>query len=588
MFSRKIVAALALALAVSASAALQKEERVIAGGPTDSMEVRHLVLRGTNEEIGRALAEIARERYGVHAEKSSDPIRTRAQRRFVETNYPILAERIRGVAAAFGHQPGDDSWDDSSLGFTELRAGCSIVHLPGSMTADGKSVVSRDYDYSTGNLFFGFLQPGMLHPTARPYLLELHPDHGYASIAMVAYDLLSGVLDGMNSEGLTVTMAMDDEMFTKYKIEPLYGPGTGLNEVQTIRMLLDTCANVEEAKEALLRTKQYYAYVPVHYLIADRFGHSFVWEYSEAHNKEYIIDSPGKPLVLTNFSLNKHMDGSNPPTAELARATCTRYAFLADTLAASPAGITEASMRAIHRKVDAEAPARPDAKRPPVRTFWHAFYYPEERRVKFSYYLRDEGTQVVRTDYQEFRLAATTAVAKPIGVRPSSGGSSFPVPPSPAKAETIDAAEKTAVEQLRAAGANVEMDRGHGVTIGFAKDSDPVPLIPLLRQLPQLHLVQFAGTKITDDALKLLVTLPRIDYVGLRDTAITDAGLANLEPLTGITGINLTGTKITDAGLTHLRKMSRLTKLNLTNTAVTDRGVQEAKKFLPFWASIQR
>ena len=37
----------------------------------------------------------------------------------------------------------------------------------------------------------------MLHPTARPYLLELHPDRGYASIAMVSYDMLSGVLDGM-------------------------------------------------------------------------------------------------------------------------------------------------------------------------------------------------------------------------------------------------------------------------------------------------------------------------------------------------------------------------------------------------------
>ena len=31
-----------------------RQERVIAGGPKDFMEVRHVVLRGTNAEIGRA------------------------------------------------------------------------------------------------------------------------------------------------------------------------------------------------------------------------------------------------------------------------------------------------------------------------------------------------------------------------------------------------------------------------------------------------------------------------------------------------------------------------------------------------------
>jgi hypothetical protein len=481
---------------------------------------------------------------------------------------------MRGVAAAFGHRPDDDSWDNSGLGFTDLKAGCSIVHLPRSSTADGQSVVSRDYDYSTGNLTFGFLAPGMLHPTARPYLIELHPDKGYASIAMVAYELLSGVLDGMNSEGLTVTMAMEDELRTDYKLEPTLGPAPGLGVLQMSRLLLDTCANVEEAKEALLRTKQYYEYVPVHFLIADRFGNSFVWEYSENHNKEYIIESPGKPLVLTNFSLNKHMDGSNPPTAELARATCKRYAYLADTLAATPSGITEAVLRDIHKKVDAAAPARADQKRPPVRTFWHAFYYPEQRRVKFSYYLHDDGDRVVRSEYQEFRLDATSAVAAP------------PARPAPqAKNET---GGEPAVAKLRAAGAAVQIEDGHAVVVGFGKDSDPAPLLPLLRELPKLHQVGFAETKITDDALAQLAALNGIDFVGLRDTTITDAGLAHLATLTGITGLNLAGTKVTDAGLLHLKSMSRLTKLNVSRTAVTEQGVAEAKKFLPFWASVQR
>src|SRR4051812_14570794 len=84
-------------------------ERVIAGGPKDFLEARHLVLRGTNEEIGRALANIARERYGAKPETSTDRLRTRAQRRYFEKNYPILHDRMRGVAAAFGKRVDDDA-----------------------------------------------------------------------------------------------------------------------------------------------------------------------------------------------------------------------------------------------------------------------------------------------------------------------------------------------------------------------------------------------------------------------------------------------------------------------------------------------
>ena len=241
-------------------------------------------------------------------------MQVRAQRTFLERNDPILLDRMRGVAAAYGKSIEDDGWDFTTLGFTDLRAGCSIVHLPPSSTANGKSVVSRDYDFTTGALSFGFLPPGMLHPTARPYLIELHPDQGYASIAMVAYDLLSGVLDGMNSEGLTVTMALDAELFDESP-EPTRVPAVGLGELQTMRLLLDTCATVEEAKETLLATKQYYQYVPVHYLIADRNGNAFVWEYSEAHNKEYVValrEANGEELWRTEIGAVRDGGGGYP------------------------------------------------------------------------------------------------------------------------------------------------------------------------------------------------------------------------------------------------------------------------------------
>jgi len=48
------------------------------------------------------------------------------------------------------------------------------------------------------------------------------------------------------------------------------------------------------------------------------------------------------------------------------------------------------------------------------------------------------------------------------------------------------------------------------------------------------------------------------------------------------------GTKVTDAGLVHLKPLPKLTKRKVSRTAVTDQGVKDAKKFLPFFATVTR
>jgi hypothetical protein len=659
MASRKVPTAFTLAAAfvltascLAASKPLVEQERILAGGPTDSMEVHYLMLKGTNEAIGRRLAEIGRERYQAKLNQSPDPARTRAQRLYIQKNYPILYERMRGVAASFGQQVDDDAWDHAGINFTELHAACSIVQLPPALTSTGTSVVSRDYDYSTGNLTFGFLAPGMLHPTARPYLIELHPDHGYASLSMVAYDLLSGVLDGMNSEGLTVTMALDDELFTKHPIEPTLTPAVGLGELQTLRLLLDTCATVEEAKQALLQTKQYYQFVPLHYLIADRHGKSFVWEYSYAHNKEYIIESPGKPLVMTNFSLNQHLNGEKPPSADEAKSVCKRYALLTEKLDTGSGVISEEVLAQTHKRVDAALPAAADASRPPVRTFWHALYYPEERRAKFSFYLRDEAipgqpekVRIVRSPYLEFKLDATDGgkPSSPAVARAMAGAMvRATAKPVAISAPAVNPEIKSGgdangvIARLRSGGATVRVENDQVVSMGLEKVEDLAALLPLLRELreltelsiqnsklsdtgmayleglPKLERLGVSGTPIGDDGLKVLKSLPNLrvlvlgqtavtdaglaylsglthlEQLGLRGTKITDAGLVHLEALTNLVSLNIGETRVTDAGLVSLKPMSRMTKLNLTKTAVTDEGVAQAKKFLPFWATITR
>jgi len=685
-------------LAAAAPNNVVQEDRVIAGGPSSSMEVRHLVLRGTNEQIGRALAEIAKERYGARPEPARDHAQVRALRTFLQRNDPILLDRMRGVAAAFGKSIDEDGWDFSAIGFTDLHAGCSIVQLPPSSMASGKSVVSRDYDFTTGALSYGFLPPGMLHPTARPYVLELHPDRGYASIAMVAYDLLSGVLDGINSEGLTVTLAMDNDVMKE--MEPTKAPAVGLGELQTLRLLLDTCANVDDAKQALMATKQYYQYVPVHYLIADRNGRAFVWEYSAAHNEEFVVESPGEPLVMTNFTLHTHLEDGRPPSSETVRPICKRYAYLRDKLAKGD--LDDKTIRGYHQNCDAQMSQAADTTRPPERTLWHAFYYPEDRRVRLSYYLRDEPypgeprlVHPVRSDYIEFRLEPTgsanadahAATAQPTTSAALAAAAPAKVPTQTASVATSPPAsvplggEQAAIE---AAGGTVKREGARIVSVGLDKATALATVLPLLGRLhdleelslgntavtdadvraiqglPKLNSLGLMGASIGDSALEVMKTLPALrilnisatkltdaglvqlreltvlEYLGLKGTAVTDAGLAHLEKLTRLTslnladtkvtdaglvhlqgmtrlesvnlsnddvsdaglatlarvpslaGVNVTGTKVTDAGLVHLKQLPKLTKLNVTRTAVTEQGVKDAKKFLPFWATVTR
>jgi hypothetical protein len=81
-------------------------------------------------------------------------------------------------------------------------------------------------------------------------------------------------------------------------------------------------------------------------------------------------------------------------------------------------------------------------------------------------------------------------------------------------------------------------------------------LIPI-QGLTQLHDLDLAGNRITDDGLALIARMP------------------NLESL------DLTATDVTDAGLVHLRALKKLTSLSLGGTRVTPQGARALQSALP-------
>jgi hypothetical protein len=396
---------------------LVKSAKVIAGGADDFATVTHLLLAGSNREIGRELASIAIDELGAVPTLTRSPLKTRGQRLYMRRHYPIHYERMCGVAEAFGKDVEDDRFDFSLLPYHWGKAGCTVTYYPPSRTVNGHGMMGRNFDYSLGDAHAQRPEPGMMPVGSRPYLFEIYPDDGYPSLYMGIFDML-GTCDGINSEGLTVAIMTDDEAIENFPIDPSNGPAVGFEEFLTLRFLLDTCATVEEAKEALLLSKHYYRLWPYHYLIADRHGDSFVWEYSQAHNQEYYLDNHGAIQFSSNHPLHLYDTLADLPLIRKydPGLSYPRFRTLARALADESATYSLEDIKRIDLLVSPETLRRDLAEhlRPgevEQRSLWHSIYDIDERRIYLDFYLRDQPVpdnsadrRMIRSQYYTFQL----------------------------------------------------------------------------------------------------------------------------------------------------------------------------------------
>lgn len=363
---------------------------VVAGGrPGDAVTVRHLRAGGSQRAIGRALAAAAHAVHGDAARpRPSDPEIERVRRRWFALHHPALAERSLGVADHHGIDVADTSIALDWLGTYPLPAGCSVGFHPAARTARGHGLLARNFDFPTASfseLTGGPPQPGERPLGADPWIVELHPDDGYASVAVTIMDVM-GAMDGVNEAGLAVALLADNETPDP---EPSGAPQVGVAEQQVVRYLLDTCATVHEAKAALRMAKQYYFFTPCHYVVADRTGASFVWELSPRRNREVVVAATGDdPLVCTNHLLHRWPDPSMLPDDDgpigTAALTYSRWRHLA-AAAADPAPAGDDDLWRRFEAVRFTAPLRE------ARTFWHARYDVDDATAELSFFTHDEG-----------------------------------------------------------------------------------------------------------------------------------------------------------------------------------------------------
>src|ERR1044072_8397085 len=134
-------------LALVLLAARAPAVKVVAGGPNDLMVVRHVGLRGTNEELGNQLAQIGIRNHGVKGDDAPKSIKERLA--WFKSAYPEVLERAKGARQALGARPGLDA---TTISYDmDFQPGCSVVYYPGSSVTNGHAMLSRNYDFPKGD-----------------------------------------------------------------------------------------------------------------------------------------------------------------------------------------------------------------------------------------------------------------------------------------------------------------------------------------------------------------------------------------------------------------------------------------------------
>jgi choloylglycine hydrolase len=184
-------------------------------------------------------------------------------------------------------------------------------------------VLARNYDWASRTSYFiVFTDPPDAYSSVSMVDLYFFPyDHDQPPNAEVNLNTLRTLpyypFDGMNEKGVAVGMNALDQAEAPY--DPLK---ITIGELQLIRLVLDYAASTEEAISLIQQYNIRMENPPIHYLIADRSGHSVIIEFVDG--KMIIMENTNPWQVTTNFIITGLDKPENAP--------CWRYKTSCETL----------------------------------------------------------------------------------------------------------------------------------------------------------------------------------------------------------------------------------------------------------------
>ncbi len=255
--------------------------------------ISHIILEGTHYEVGEYQGNLIKNNDWANkyfAGGAYDPIKSGFDSHkeiveFYNQYLPGITDELQGFADALNLPLEKIVTYDHPYSIVNQ---CSHMVLLPSITKDGDLYVTRTYDWH--------------YDDEDMRLVTTKVKGNYSHIGFST--LLTGRTDGMNSEGLCVTMAGGgawDAEITKKK---------AFNFSLAIRTVLDRCNNT---KQALKLLQELPVNTSTHYLIADKKGHAAI---IEGFDCEYAVreinhDSKNQYLYSTNYYKSKKMKHLN-------------------------------------------------------------------------------------------------------------------------------------------------------------------------------------------------------------------------------------------------------------------------------------
>lgn len=396
---------------------LSQDRVIVPKNKQNYMEVRHLVLQGSDRDIGFALGDYARNKLGVMELKAyRDPIYGEARQLFLQWNFPALLERSRGVADAYGLKAGETRFDTTSLPYGIGSFACSAISFPPDVTANGHALVARNYEYYTVSaleLFTGKSAPDESKLNSQSFIAELYPEAGFASMQTAGFDLLNFPLDGINEKGLFATTLVDQQGPGE-EVPFTGGQDAGLSGMQVIALLMNQCEGIKSAKKALLQRRIFMPLEAIHWLIVDSSGMSAIFEIDAKTGQYVFVDSePGKPQVITNHAVHMYptVDAFPSVDPKASYNTFNRYRTLNNVLNLHQGKFSVDDCFDIMAEVygHSDDSEEAGAKSPyPIRTLWTFVTDLTDKSITIKYYLRDGSTG---KDDNDIRLIFTDPIS---------------------------------------------------------------------------------------------------------------------------------------------------------------------------------
>lgn len=292
---------------------------IIEKGEDEYLELRSIAVKGNDFDIGKDMAKIGQQYYDIQLDQYKSQVYGKARESYMKRNFPALAERSRGVKEAFKIESNNTSYDTTVLPFDLGDIACSAIFFPGSLTETGHPCVCRNLDWYMASVaeleeaLMGIKGKPARKSLSRVTAVEFYPEEGYNTVQLGSHDLLNPPMDGINDEGLFVTILTD---LHGLKTPMPFGGAidTGMSFPQLTTMLLNRCSSVEEAKFEILQQRIYFPFRAQHFLIADKEGNVTLFEIDGKSGLYYFMDGkPDQPFIVTNHSMHLYPEPSTFP-----------------------------------------------------------------------------------------------------------------------------------------------------------------------------------------------------------------------------------------------------------------------------------